>query len=498
MDLGATHYSILLLEDNPLDAVLAEERLRAAGLDFDLVLADSKAGFVAAFSQHPFDLILADYSLPDFDGVAALDMVRAKDKRLPFIFVSGVLGEDVAVETLLRGATDYVVKQKLERLVPAVKRALSEYAEFLSRARAEQHLRKIEERFEQLTNSLPAMVWTCDRDGRLTFANTLWRRCVDPRATIWFDGVAVHSADVTTCRRVWEEAQASLEPFELDCRFWNTEDKTYHWHLVRALPLTQDESGVAWVGTCTDIDQQKTRDAEMKTAERLALVGRMASVVAHEINNPLEALTNILYLVRSQSTPPDQVDSLLADAQHELIRISAITKQTLEWSRDEGRISDVSAQSLMEETLKLFTAKMRNKHIVVERDVESAVMLRAVPGEIRQVLANLLSNAIDAVQAHGRIRISIRARDESSSLAEISVEDNGKGIEAGRLSELFRPFQSTKGNLGNGLGLYVSKNILNRLGGDLKVESTLHVGTKVIAFIPRVAQENAALSAMVE
>ena len=495
---SGTHYSILVLEDNPLDVELAEQRLRAAGLSFDSVVTDSKSHFEEAFSNGSFDLILADYSLPDFDGVTALDMVRARNKRLPFIFVSGVLGEDVAVETLLRGATDYVLKSKLDRLVPAVRRALSEFTEFLSRERAEHHLRKVEERFENLTNSLPAMVWTCDADGRLTFTNSLWNRSVDQRARHWFDETALHASDIGICRRLWSEAQISMQPFEMDCRFWNTMDQSYRWHIVRATPFTNELSVVEWVGTCSDIEQQKLRDAEMKTAERLALAGRMASVVAHEINNPLEALTNILYLVRLESTPPEQIANLLADAQHELVRISAITRQTLEWSRDEGRLSDVSAQSLMDEALKLFTAKLRNKHVEVERDFEADVIVRVVPGEIRQVLANLLSNAIDAVKSNGRIRVSIRNGDSLTRFAEMIVEDNGKGIEAGRISEIFRPFHSTKGDLGNGLGLYVSKNIVDRLGGDLKVESTLHVGTRVTAFIPRVEKPEAVPSTVSE
>ena len=493
-----THYSILILEDNPLDVELAEQRMRAAGLSFHSVVTDSKARFQEAFANGEFDLILADYSLPDFDGVTALDMVRARDKRLPFIFVSGVLGEDVAVETLLRGATDYVVKSKLDRLVPAVNRALSEFREFLSRERAEHHLRKVEERFETLTNSLPAMVWTCDADGRLTFTNSLWNLSVDRRARYWFDEAALHASDIAICRRLWSEAQISMQPFEMDCRYWNTKQQTYRWHIVRATPLPNDSSVAEWVGTCTDIEQQKLRDAELKTAERLALAGRMASVVAHEINNPLEALTNILYLVRLESTPPEQVASLLADAQHELVRISAITRQTLEWSRDEGRVSEVSAQSLMDEALKLFTAKLRNKHVEVEREFEADVTVRVVPGEIRQVLANLLSNAIDAVKTNGRIRVGIRSGDALTPFAEMIVEDNGKGIEAGRIGELFRPFHTTKGDLGNGLGLYVSKNILDRLGGDLRVESTLHVGTRVTAFIPRVEKPLTVPSAVLE
>src|ERR1700753_3075751 len=120
-------YSFLHLEDNPLDAELTEELLTATKLGFRMRHADSRASFEEALAADTFDLILADYSLPDFDGLSALRMVRAQGARVPFVFISGVLGEDVAVDTLLSGATDYVVKQKLDRLVPAVLRALSEY-----------------------------------------------------------------------------------------------------------------------------------------------------------------------------------------------------------------------------------------------------------------------------------------------------------------------------------------------------------------------------------
>jgi CheY-like chemotaxis protein len=138
---NAGQYVFLLLEDNPLDAALVLRRLRDGGLAVDLTVVDSREAFVSAFDTYPFDMILADYSLPDFDGLTALDIVRARYGRLPFIFVSGVIGEEVAVDTMLRGATDFVLKSRLERLVPAVQRALKEHEEFLSRLMVETRLR---------------------------------------------------------------------------------------------------------------------------------------------------------------------------------------------------------------------------------------------------------------------------------------------------------------------------------------------------------------------
>lgn len=478
---------ILIIEDNPLDADLVRERLRSSGMEFEAVVADSRAAFEEAWKRGGYDLVLADYSLPDFDGLSALKIVRQDEPRLPFVFVSGVLGEDVAVETLLRGATDYVLKQKMERLIPAVRRALTEYEAYQLSEKAELNLRKVEERFEKLTNSLPAMVWTCDAEGRLTYVNSLWKLEVGEDAKFWCDEAVLHPNDRSACRRAWERARRESEPFEVDCRF-RMKDGGYHWHIVRATPLDCEDGQKEWVGTCTDIEQQRVRDAEMKTAERLALTGRMASVIAHEINNPLEALTNILYLVRADATSPEEAKAYLADAQHELLRISAITKQTLVWSREEGKVVDTRVDMLAEEALRLFAGKIKNKGIKLQTQMSDNAVVRVIPGEIRQVLANLISNAVDAVEVNGTIRIQVHC-DEASPHVELSVEDDGKGIEQHQLQEIFRPFHSTKGNLGNGLGLYVSKNIIDRHNGDLRISSKPQAGTKVTILLPRPEHE---------
>jgi PAS domain S-box-containing protein len=477
-------FSILYLEDNPLDVELVQECLRSSGLDFELSVAGGRAQFEALYPAHHFDLILADYSLPDFDGLSALRIVRARDSRQPFVFISGVLGEDVAVETLLQGATDYVLKTRPERLLPAVHRALAEFQEHVSRQRAEQELHQIEQRFRTITNSLPAMVWTCNREGRLTFTNALWQKLIGD-ADRWFSPQTVHPSDLARCEAAWNEAQRNGSSFEVDCRYRMRDDSRYSWNLVRATPLPNPDGSVTeWVGTCTDTEQQKARESQFRITEKLALTGRLASVIAHEINNPLEALTNILYLMRS-ACDTSELRSYLALADHELVRVSAITKQTLQWSRDEVTVSEISAQTLIDDALKLFFGKLKNKRIQLERDIDAGVRVRVVAGEVRQVIANLLSNAIDALPTGGRIRL--RAGTETRAgkqMALLAVEDNGEGIAPDVMANLFKPFQSTKGALGTGLGLYVSRELVDRYGGELAVRSTPGQGTAVIAYFP--------------
>jgi PAS domain S-box-containing protein len=476
-------YSFLHLEDNPLDAELTASRLYASGISCQVQVVSSRAAFEGAFASATFDLILADYSLPDFDGLSALRLVREKNARVPFIFVSGVLGEDVAVETLLSGATDYVIKQKMDRLVPAVLRALSEHEEYKSRQRAEIEARANDERFKKLTNSLPTMVWTCDLEGRLTFTNLQWDRNVGG-AKLWCDPEIIHPSDLEACEALWMAAKRQQQPFEVDCRF-KMHNGEYRWNLVWAAPIENEKKQLTgWVGTCTDTEQQRFRDAQFRTAEKLALTGRMASVIAHEINNPLEAMTNLFYLLRGEVTPTEKGEVYFSQVEHELLRISTITRLTLQWSREGGTVARQRAADLIDETLRLFQGKLANRNIHLHKEIED-VEFFAVGGEIRQVLANLLSNAIDAVAFGGHITLGARASERNSvRFVELTVQDDGAGIEPERLPNLFGPFHSTKGALGNGLGLYISKEIVDRHGGQLIPESTVGVGTIMRVFLP--------------
>src|SRR5579875_2453013 len=294
---------VLILEDNPLDVELAEARLQQAGYEFEIFVARNRADFLNTYPGRDWSLILADYALPDFDGLSALDLVRRDNRHLPFIFVSGVLGEEVAIETLHRGATDYVLKARMDRLIPAVRRALKEYAEHCSRVEAESKLKETELLFQQVTNVLPAMVWIANAEGELIYCNQGWQQYFGsgPVKT-WCDPDSIHLEDLSQTRRYWQDALGAGRSLELECRFRRAADQSYRWHLVRTVPVNLNGSSTVWVGTCTDVQLQKEREESLRVSEKLATVGRMAGVIAHEINNPLESLVNLLYLLRGTDT----------------------------------------------------------------------------------------------------------------------------------------------------------------------------------------------------
>lgn len=465
--------SVLILEDNALDNELVELRLQQAGYVLNVQVARSRSEFIEAYGRRPWDLILADYSLPDFDGLEALKIVRHTDKHLPFVFVSGVLGEEVAVETLQRGATDYVLKARLDRLIPAVARALKEFEDHRSRIAAENKLRETEQLFQQVTNALPAMVWTANAIGKLTYANDSWQEYFGGRELpSWCDPSAVHVEDLSQTRRAWHDALGSGKALEIECRFLRASDNEYRWHLVRAVPVQLERSRSAWAGTCTDVQMQKERDESLRVSEKLAIVGRMAGVIAHEINNPLESLVNLLYLLRGTDTSVEPGRGLLEEADQQLFRISSITRQTLTFYRDKATLGEIDLRALFSDTVSLFRAKLRAKQIEPVMTVQGHVHLQGITGEIRQVLINLVSNAIDATPRAGALRLSAECvQRRGAEWVQFAIEDSGHGIPEELQRQLFQPFVSTKGSLGTGLGLWVTKNIVDKHNGEIRLQS---------------------------
>src|SRR5215831_12777973 len=165
---------VLHLEDDVRDTELLQGTLEAEGVPSDLTRVETEHDFVAALKRGKFDLILADYTLPSFDGLSALKLAQEHAPDVPFLFVSGTLGEDVAIEALKRGATDYILKTRLTRLGPSIRRALREAGETSERKRAEEALRRSEKHLRDLIETIPAMVFVARADGSNEFVSRPW------------------------------------------------------------------------------------------------------------------------------------------------------------------------------------------------------------------------------------------------------------------------------------------------------------------------------------
>lgn len=239
----------------------------------------------------------------------------------------------------------------------------------------------------------------------------------------------------------------------------------------------KDETGriVGAAKIARDITEQKKAERALRTNERLASVGRLAATVAHEINNPLEAVTNLLYLAKERAARND-VREFLADAEQELDRISHITKQTLGFYRDTTRPSALRIGELLNPLIAVFGPRSRNKGVEICPEILDDPPMYAVAGEIRQLIANLLSNSIDAVEAGGHIRIRVSGcRNHTAEPlpgVRITIADSGPGIPAEARQRLFEPFFTTKKDVGTGLGLWVCKSIVDKHQGSIRVRSS--------------------------
>jgi light-regulated signal transduction histidine kinase (bacteriophytochrome) len=350
--------------------------------------------------------------------------------------------------------------------------------------RSEEAVHLGEARFSQLTQALPNLVWTSDNEGSLTYVNQLWIEQGLGAHGIWFRETRLVPEDELKCGDLWAKAVSDAAPFECELRFRSsstTPDE--RWHMVRAAPfLRSDGTRAGWVGTCTDLTDKHQRELALRMAEKLALTGRLTSVIAHEINNPLEAIGNLLYLLSAKMEVDSESHSYVQLIESELLRISGITKQTLRWSSESSQNAEYGTVGpIFEDVLRLYAGKIRNKEITVIVGDGKNVRFFGQIGQITQVIANLISNAIQAVPVGGKFWLSASEEGETMSIV---VRDAGHGMDRDTLRHIFQPFFTTKGDLGNGLGLYISKEIVERHGGSLIVQSELQVGTKIQVQLP--------------
>ncbi|MBW4028232.1 MAG: PAS domain S-box protein [Acidobacteria bacterium] len=242
------------------------------------------------------------------------------------------------------------------------------------------------------------------------------------------------------------------------------------WIHSVAAPIVLNGEVLGSVAVNTDITQARLQEEALRRSEKLAAVGQLASSIAHEINNPLESITNLLYLIRS-STDLDDIHAYTSLAESELSRVTEITLQTLRFHRQQSRPTQVDLADLLGTILALYTGRFLVRAITAELEFIPAPNILCLEGEIRQVVNNLIRNAVDAMPSGGRLIIRIHPQTSTQSNqapqqgVRITVADTGEGIAPRILDHLYEPFQTTKEITGTGLGLWVSKGIVDKHGG---------------------------------
>ena len=482
---------VLLVEDNPDDAFLLERHLRRNGFSLKIDRVETAAEMMRALevgerSELP-DIVLADYNLPNFSGPAALQLVKMAGLDIPFIMMSGAISEETAVESMRAGAQDYVTKQNLVRLVPALERELREARARRNKIAAELALKESEARFHRLVEAMPLGLLISDSTGRIVYANSSVERLLGYAKGSMLAGEVTLGAlcpalgpevDLAAENQTdqmggsFDRLRLTGEPFETVCHAadGSTIETLIGVAVLNPESANEERQMAAFIA---DLTLQKQSEEVLRRTEKLAVAGRLAASIAHEINNPLEAITNCLYLIANTALPDDARD-FLELAQKELDRVAQITVQTLRFYRRSTQTAHADIHELLETVLALLESRVRRMQVEVIRELHAIPLILVHDGEIRQVLVNLIGNAIDALHDGGQIRVRTRpSRDWGDGRAgvRIIVADNGTGMNAETLGRIFEPFYSTKGITGTGLGLWVSKEIVDKHQGSIRVRS---------------------------
>ena len=473
-------------------------------------------------------------------------------------------------------------------------------------------LREREAHFRVLAEAIPQMVWATAPDGTPEYFNQRWFDYVGALSVSsqsWSE--RIHPDDEGAAQAAWRSSLASGKAFVCELRLRDAAG-SHRWHLGRALPLRSESEGIVrWLGTFTDIDEQKraeeamsrlaaivetsedaifSKDLEgyigswnhgaekmygyssneiigrhisvlslpdrraeieeilalirrgqsiehmetvrlrkdgiqvevslavspirsaggaitgastiarditqrnraaeaLRKSEKLAATGRLAGTMAHEINNPLDAVTHLLYLIERHSSLDDDAREYARIAMNEVSRIGHIAKQALGFYREASTPIEVNIAQLIENVVELYHAGAQNKSVSLETQSETTATVPAFPGEMRQVFSNLIVNAVDAVPRGGTVKIRVKHGRNWKSKAlgiRVLVSDNGPGIPGGLRSRIFEPFFTTKGEKGTGVGLWVSEGVLKKHNGNIRVKSSTATdhGTTFAVFLP--------------
>lgn len=485
--------NILLLEDDSIDCELIGQTLSRNDIAATIHQVGNRRDFLDYLNQRLPDIILADYVLPTFDGLAALKLAKAICPEVPFILVSGVLGEEQAIEALKQGATDYILKQRLERLGTAVKRALREHRERRERQLVTKALQQTDDLLRAIVDASPVGIVTLTRDQRVMTWNTTAETLYGWSA----DAVVDHPLSLT----LPQQQPAFDHLFEQVLNSGMVADQEFQ-HLRQggsvidvSLSLTplHDGDGQIYgvVMTTVDITQSKQIEAQRQNfleQERRARAAaetanrvkdEFLAVLSHELRTPLNAIVGWIKLIQRGGLKPEILQRAFDTIERNALAQTQLIDDLLDISRFiRGQVSlniqPVKVSKLIQATVDTLRPAAEAKLIQV--NVEAAPdtgSILADPNRLQQVFWNLLSNAIKFTPTAGTV--TVKASAEYGYLT-IQVQDSGIGISPDFLPQVFDYFRqadssTTRSQGGLGLGLAITRRLVELHGGTIYVDS---------------------------
>ncbi len=511
-----TPLHIIIIEDSADDATLLERALRRAGFEPTSKRVENEEQYRCALATD-IDVIFSDFSLPTFSTQEALKILHESALEIPFIIVSGTIGEERAVESLRGGATDYVLKDRVARLGPAVRRALQEASERAERRKAELALRESESRFRQVTESIDEVCWlTSFTKSEMIYISPAYEKIWGQTRDSWFAHPdswldAIHPEDRERIRTSSVAAEQLKGDYQVEYRIVRP-DGGVRWIRERAFPV-RDSAGKIYriAGVAQDITRQRTLEEQYRHAQKMEAVGQLAAGVAHDFNNLLTVIgcNAELLLAEPQSDP--RVKESLSEIISAAERAANLTAQLLLFSRK--KVMD-SRPLLLNDMISNLTRMLQR---IIGEDIrlqfhrsEALPFIQGDSGMLEQVVLNMVINARDAMPRGGQLHISteqttiadplqISPRARAGEFVCLSIRDTGTGIALENLRHIFEPFFTTKEpGKGTGLGLASAYGIVEQHQGWIDVQSQPGAGTTFRIYLPAVRASQAEMASVAE
>jgi PAS domain S-box-containing protein len=499
-----TPLRVLMIEDSPDDEILVLNALQKGGFEPTHRRVEDRASFVAALSEAPWDVILSDYSMPRFDGLTAFEVCRSTGLDVPFIFVSGHIGEERAVEAMRRGVSDYLRKDNLGRLAAAVHRELQEAASRRQKREMAEALHASEERLQRITQNVPDIIfeYALQPEPHFSFVSSAARtisgftpeqHLADPG--LWLR--IVHAEDRALLAELLRTG--TLAGRSGGMMRWTTLDGAERWIELHSAPvLDDDQRQIAVEGIVRDITDRKLLEAQFLAAQRMEAIGRLAGGIAHDFNNMLTVIGSYCSLLRRRLSDQEDALSDLGKIESATERSASLVRQLLTFSRRQPRdLRVLDFCAVLTEFAPMFKRLIGEDIQVVIYNAVDKAHLRADRSQLEQVLMNLVVNARDAMPEGGRIAIETDTLDVEELVTgqqlslrpgrylRLSVSDTGVGMSQAVQAHIFDPFFTTKAvGTGTGLGLSTVYGIVKQMEGDIWVYSEEGIGTTFKIYLP--------------
>jgi PAS domain S-box-containing protein len=473
---------MLHLEDDPADARLIREQLRRSGLDTSITLVDNPEDFQAAVARGGFDLVLSDYHVPRISGREALQLMQAAHPQIPFILVTGALGDEKAVDLLRSGATDFVLKDRLARLASAIQRALSERSAKREHENTQARLADAHRLSKLAADAARIGTWQLDvASGRLECSEEFLNLVgVSPAAwsgTLEGLEALMHPEDLERCRRVYAEAARDGHFMEMEFRIRNVDNEIRWMHSRGDWSPETHAMPSMFLGVMMDITERKHMEEALRGADRRK--DEFLATLAHELRNPLAPIYNGLAILRkstAQSAESEKIHAILERQMNHIIRLVDdlldISRFTL--GKIELRLAPVELRTIVRSAVEMSQPMIDARRHQLDISIPpGSIVLHADSVRLTQVLSNLLNNAARYTEERGRIAIHSSVQD---GRAVISVRDNGIGIPGPMLERVFDLFTQVdgagqSGGVGLGIGLAMARLLVDLHGGEIEARS---------------------------